>query len=102
MIVGLEGRLDSALIADLDFAIEELEKERGLDYALNEYGIENIREVLLDYIFKEDNFNTQKFYFDNNNTFIHYRTLDENFTNKFQKYSKEKIIPRLQLVANDK
>ncbi len=90
VIVGLDNtRLDSALIADLEFAIEELNEDNGLEYSLKRYGIKDIKQALVDYIFNQNNINTQRFYFENNNIFIHYKVLDENFTKRFQEYCKQ-------------
>jgi hypothetical protein len=88
VIVGLD--IDSALIADLDFAIEELKNERDLEYIKRKYRMLDIKDSLIDYIYNKQNFNTQKFYFENNDIFVHFSTLDREFTQKFREYTKNK------------
>lgn len=73
--------LDSGLVAEIEYSLEEL----GVDNR------ETITNNMLDYISGKHNQYIEKFYFENEYIFINYRRLDFYFSRKFREYKLNKI-----------
>ncbi len=89
MVVGL----DIGLVTEIEYSLEEL----------NIKDKKKIEDRLLSYIGGIYDYEIEKFYFKNQNIFIHYNTLDLYFTQKFKEYklkSNKDYENNLELVLN--
>ena len=73
------------LVAEIDILEQDLRAEgKGTKFISSEYGINNLKQDILEHLYWKQSEKVERFFYENSNTIMYFRNLDNQLTKKIK------------------